>query len=262
MTDLTKETLAKIKEEKISPKPKWQFLLKDYIVWGVFGFSIIIGSLAFAVILYIFIEDQWNLYQYLNGRMIGYVFASLPYVWIMVLLIFILIGIYNFRHTKAGYKYKGYLIIVLSILGSLGLGTIFYFTGLGQALDFMFSDHVPMYDKMLEQRARYLMNPEEGTLIGRLQEEKDETTLFLTDVDGNNWKVSLPEDMPPPPPLGKIPSGTPIVAIGDQTGDLTFAAKAIFPMPGPFHKMKHPRQKGDRPHFLGERNNFGLRNNQ
>ena len=52
MTKLSEKVLKEIKEKKIEPAPRWQFLLKDYFVWLSFAASVIIGAIAFCVILY------------------------------------------------------------------------------------------------------------------------------------------------------------------------------------------------------------------
>jgi hypothetical protein len=50
--DLSKEVLEKIKKQRLKPKSKWHFVLKDSAVWFVFAASIILGALSFSVILH------------------------------------------------------------------------------------------------------------------------------------------------------------------------------------------------------------------
>jgi len=58
MEEVTKNTLQKIKKENIKPIPKWQFLLKDSLVWGLFVLNLILGSIGFAIALYLLTNND------------------------------------------------------------------------------------------------------------------------------------------------------------------------------------------------------------
>jgi heme/copper-type cytochrome/quinol oxidase subunit 2 len=110
--ELSQKVLETIKDKHLKPKPKWEFMLKNYIIWILSITSLVVGSFAFAVIIYMVRNSNWDLYQNLSGNLLGLILASLPYFWFIFLIIFILISYYNFRHTKSGYRYKFYLIVV------------------------------------------------------------------------------------------------------------------------------------------------------
>ena len=47
MDNLGDKVLRKIKEEHIAPKPRWQFLLKDYFIWFLFFHYVIPDIIVF-----------------------------------------------------------------------------------------------------------------------------------------------------------------------------------------------------------------------
>jgi hypothetical protein len=71
MDDINQEfgpkLLEKIKEEKIAPKPRWTFLLKESVVWGAGSLALIVGGLVTAVVIYFFRDNSLNVYQRMDG---------------------------------------------------------------------------------------------------------------------------------------------------------------------------------------------------
>ena len=150
--NLSKKIIEKIKEEHIQPKPKWQFSLKAYLVWLLSALSLFIGSLAFSVVLYLIINNDWDVYVHITDNLIKFTILSLPYLWIVLLLLFVIISYYNFKHTKKGYKYHFYIILLSSILLSIIFGSLLYSIGVGRALDNILAVKMPMYEKLIFDR--------------------------------------------------------------------------------------------------------------
>src|SRR3989344_8809285 len=104
--DLGHKIIETIKDEGLRPKPRWQFLLKNYVLWGLTLLAILIGSLSFAVIIYMFVNSDWEVYALVADNITAYVFLILPYFWILFLALFALVAYYNLRHTKNGYRFS------------------------------------------------------------------------------------------------------------------------------------------------------------
>ena len=61
--NLEKRILEKIKKEKIKPIPRWFFILKNSFFLSMLGFSVLIGSLAFSVLFYIFSDNSFYFFD-------------------------------------------------------------------------------------------------------------------------------------------------------------------------------------------------------
>ena len=118
MNDITKKIIDKIKQGQIKPRPKWEFLLKNYVIWALFAISIFIGSLATSVVIFMILNDGWGDFSNLStGKAI---ILNIPYFWLAILALFLIVAYLNIKHTKKGYKYNPYLIMLLSVFVSIG----------------------------------------------------------------------------------------------------------------------------------------------
>jgi hypothetical protein len=189
MANISEKVLEKIKEEKIIPKPRWQFLLKNYVLWTIFGASIIVGSLSLAVILHTTFENDWDIYRYLDKSLLEYILISLPYFWIILLAILLAVAYYDYRHTKTGYRYRYYWIVLGSILVSFILGLGFLRLGMGKEIDEVFTRHVPYYSGTLKHKKEIWSHPEKGLLAGRIKIIIDDKDFNLEDFRGKVWEV-------------------------------------------------------------------------
>ena len=104
INDASKNILDKIKENKITPKPKWQFRLEQVGIWALAVLSLIIGAKAFAVIIFRLVNNDWEIREHLGRSLLNHALLTLPYLWIIVMVLFILLAYYNARHTKKGYR--------------------------------------------------------------------------------------------------------------------------------------------------------------
>jgi hypothetical protein len=189
MDNISEKILEKIKEEKIVPKPRWQFLLKNYVIWTIFGASIIVGSLSLAVILHTTLENDWDIYRYLGKDPIIFIFISLPYFWIILLALILAADYYEYKHTKSGYRYRYYWIVLCSILVSFVLGLVFLHLGMGKEIDEIFARNIPYYSGTLKHKKEIWSHPEKGLLAGRIKKIIDNKDFDLEDFRGAIWEV-------------------------------------------------------------------------
>jgi hypothetical protein len=218
--------LEEIKEKKIQPKPKWEFLLKEYLIW-VFGIgSLLVGGLAFSVIIHMSITNDWDVYEYINNSLVSFILATLPYFWLMCLGIFIALAYYNFKHTKSGYHYQIHALVLVSVISSILLGGVFYSVGLGRTLDVVFSENVPAYHQFMNHRRALWKHPEKGLLAGIIT-EKNGDDIKVKDFDGKTWSISL-DDIIFDDDLD-IEKGSRVRLIGRVTSDGEFKAERLMP---------------------------------
>lgn len=226
MKNISNEVLKKIKDNNIKPKPRWYFITKNYFIWLLFGISIILGSFAFSMVLFITKQLDWDIYHYIGESFLKTVFVSLPYLWLIFLILFIGVAYYNFIHTKRGYRFKFISILLISLIISVTLGTGLYFNGFSERLENVFSEKIPYYNRLVYTCEKQWMQPERGLLAGTIMKiELPENNFILKDLNNNKWKIKANRAIW----KGKLTPtpGLKIKLIGKLMDDNTFEATEI-----------------------------------
>ncbi|MFA5173151.1 MAG: hypothetical protein WC435_02005 [Candidatus Paceibacterota bacterium] len=242
MSDIAKKALEQIKEEKISPEPKWKFLLKNWVYWGAFGLTIFLGSLSFSVVLFVMRESDWDIFPRLNQSFLGFALFILPRFWLVAVFLFLLLAILNFRHTKHGYRLSPSLIVGLSIIASVFIGGLLSYANVGKYLDDALFEKYPLYGEVAGSHRNVWENPEKGLLGGMivsLDLEKNKASVM--DRSRRLWEVDL-EGLEGN--AEGLSVNFPARFIGNQTGPSSFSAEEIRPgkIGSPFApiKLMHP----------------------
>jgi len=190
MKNLSNEVFKKIKDNNIKPKPRWYFITKNYFIWSIFGISIILGSFAFSMVLFIIKQLDWDIYHYMGDSFIKTLFISLPYLWLIFLFLFTGVAYYNFIHTKRGYRFKLISILLISLIISISLGTGLYFNGFSERLEKIFSAKIPYYNQLVYSCEEQWMQPKRGLLAGTIIEIGfPENNFILRDLENNRWEI-------------------------------------------------------------------------
>lgn len=229
MNKVSGKTLEKIKQEKVTPKPRWRFLMRDTFIWLLFVLMVIIGSLAFNVILFLIKNADLDLYGKIGRSPFSHLMMSLPYLWIIIFLLAFLIALYSFRYSKRGYKYKIFVIILFCILFCGVFGIIIFFTKSGQITHSLMINSIPTYQRISHQGMMW-NRPERGMLAGRIVEVENDAIFILDDLEREYWEVMYLEAKIPP--KMKLEEGIMVKVIGEQTGEDTFKAEGIRPWIG------------------------------
>ena len=227
MNKLIDNVLEKIQEEQIEPKSKWAFLLKDGVVWSVGIASLLLGSLALAVIFSVLFNADFELGRQLGKPGVRMFFLVLPYLWVVLLGVFILLAHYQVRHTKRGYKFSLPVIILSVIGGSLVLGAGLYQLGVGQAVDEHFVQRSELYRGVIQGRLDFVHNPEEGRLSGRVVESGNDS-LELKDLTGHVLEVDVSEANLPFE--RQVPEGAMVRITGEAQSERFFIADELQPL--------------------------------
>ncbi len=238
MQEISKKIIDKIKNEDLKPTPKWHFLLRDYIIWSFFIISILLGSISFSVIIFFLSQGDWDVYKFLNKGLLEYVILSFPYFWMIFIFFFLGVAYYNCKHTKAGYKYNHYLIIIFSIIISFLLGFTMFIFGFGEKVDSILIGRFPRYEQNLMNRQKAIWNhPEEGLLIGNIIGFQGRN-FNLKDFDKRVWQVRGNDATW----IGGIPKKDEeilVKIIGKKEGAFIFRAKIIKRIKGGCYLMNN-----------------------
>lgn len=194
MSKLSQNILSLIQERQLKPRPRYLFLLKNYVLWAVFSAAVILGALAVSTILFMVTSHDWDVYEYLDRSLFGYIFVSLPYLWLVIFVLFIWLAYYYFRHTKHGYRYGFWLVTLVCVLASLWLGVLLFWGGLNSQIHDLFSKRLAIYNKLVYTKRDIWHYAEKGLLAGKIIETVGDHDFMLKDLSGDYWYVANEAD--------------------------------------------------------------------
>lgn len=230
MSQLSKSIIGKIKKKQIKPTPKWVFLLKNSFIWGLFVLSVLFGSIALSIIFFQYRDAGWDIYSQMGEGVVEFVLLALPYFWIILMIGFIVLAYYNFRHTKTGYRYNVFAIVGLSLMISLILGSTLYASGFSEKLENLFQE-IPHYEKLHFGKQMLWQRPGEGLLAGTVLRVQKDKIFLLQDFKRQVWEVDAKDAKIGPGVM--LEKGQRIRMIGEKAGDHEFRAFRIAPWKPP-----------------------------
>ena len=232
--EFVKKLAEKIETEQLQPKPKWEFVVKNWVFFIMVGLSVILGSFAVATSIFLINDQDWDIYQRLHHNFIQHLFLSIPYIWIITIIILVVIAYTSFTKTKSGYKYASYQIIIGSILASLIFGGIIYAAGFDSGLHELFSKQIPGYRNLVYDKNRVWHRPEDGLIAGEITVIKNENSFEIRDfIDDKKWLI-LTDEKTDWEYQGQANPGMKIRIIGTRLPEGQFQAKTIRPWKLPF----------------------------
>lgn len=214
--------LQKIKEQKITPKPKWQFLLKNSLIWTLGVLSLVLGAVATSLIFYMLTGEESG-FGLTHPRNFEALFVIVPFFWIICLAIFAVSVFYYIKHTKKGYKYSPKLIVLGTLVVSLIFGGALSAMGVDRFIDDVLGEKAPMYDRVINPRLDYWSSPENGRLMGMIISQIDSTTYNLVDRGGEAWVIETKDESD----AKKIKVDRPVRLAGEKISNRTFIVEEV-----------------------------------
>ena len=239
MSQLSNSIIGKIKKKQIKPTPKWVFLFKRSVVWGLFGISVLFGSMAISIILFEMRDMDYAVYKEMGNSLTGFVLLALPYFWLVLLAGFMALACYHFRHTKSGYHHNVFAIIGLSLVTSIVLGTSLYATGISENLENVFR-RIPHYERLHFGKRILWNNAEQGFLAGTIIHMRDGRIILLQDLKEESWRVDIQKAKMRRE--FEIERGVRVRLVGTTTGNYEFKAFGIAPWNRPMNPRPPFRQ--------------------
>lgn len=223
---LSEEILRTINEKHISPKPKWEFLMKEWAVWTAGVISIFIGGIAIGLMITFIRTDDWSILKQADNAGIGLLLILFPYFWIFVFIGFLFLAGYYLKHTKKGYRLTLPVFAGVSIILSAILGICFYDAGIGQIIDSSLTGRPGRYLEYIHPRAGVWNRPARGMLGGIVVNVPDEQTLILNDFSNKQWIVHVSNKQLD---VRVIPTNARVRCLGTQSAKNEFIADQILP---------------------------------
>ncbi len=146
---LSSKIQEKINSGEIKCLPRWRFVLFRCLAWMLGVTSIILGSISVSVILFLFDDHRQRGFFNVPHEIAEFLLA-IPFVWIVLFIIFIIIARISINHTAGGYKYRFSRVILLTVLASFFLGVIINTIGIGRVVH-EFLEEVPGYRYVTHQ---------------------------------------------------------------------------------------------------------------
>lgn len=226
---ISKKITERIKKENIKPSPKWHFLFKNGVFWFLFAISIILGSLAFSIVIFEFSESEVNLFGRLSFA--DLVINYLPIFWFLFLSAFIGLAYYGAKHTKKGYKFSPLLLLFSSVAISSVLGILIFAFGVAEKTEDVFARNIKIYKGLHERKQDIWMRTEKGLLAGEiLSIDKEKKIIVLKDFEGIKWSVDF--NNTPKIPEFIFQNGMKVRIVGKKTDKNNFVAVMIKPWVG------------------------------
>ncbi len=245
---LSASVLEKIEKEHVAQIPRWQFLLTEYSIWFLWGLSVLIGAVAFSVMIFFTMHAGFGFYEAHDDTLMFFL-EMIPYAWVLVFVLMAILAHYNLRHTKHGYKYGVWRVLISSIICSFLAGLILHAAGLGFLVDTFVAKRLPSLPALQTIEARMWQSPEHGRMLGMYGgETEDPQVVLFTAKDGASWKVDTKELNPLE--VGTLYSGELVRLIGI----VSTATPAYFHGCGVF--LWAPQRNLSLAEFRKERQNF------
>lgn len=220
------KVLGAIEEQKITPKQRWEFLVREYGIWVVGFLAFALSGLALGVSFHLIRNADWDIHHELGASGFMTFWAAMPYLWLILLIAFVVAADYAVRKSKRGYRFSMIQVVVASVIISIGIGSLLYATGVAEKTDDTLTRRVPQYARYTHPQARLWAQPDEGRLVGIIVHVEDNTHFFLLDIRGEEWEVEYEpnqstEEVVTPDQRVKL--------LGEKLGPLQFFATHIFP---------------------------------
>lgn len=186
--EFTEKILNRIKQEHITPRPRWHFLAKDGALWAAGALAIAIGSVAVSVVIFVLANHDWAIGRILHDSVWGDVFSAIPLAWLGAFVLFVVAAHYNACSTKRGYRFHTFILIMAMAL-PIVFGYGLYRAGASHVTEELLDSYFPGYQTMLERRDALWMHPEQGILGGRIVSVEGGGRFILQDRTGDEWEV-------------------------------------------------------------------------
>jgi len=185
--------LKRIFDAGVKPIPKQYFSLKNVTLWLLAVLSVLVGGLSVSSIIFRAVNIP-GVFPGVGAPLPLPLFAHLlPFVWILLLILFSYLAIREIRATKRGYRYEYSVLLLGLLLTSCVLGIGFYASGVGARLDMLAVRHTPFMADIREAQAVRWLRPDNGLLMGIVSNKTDDG-FMITDPKDVVWTVTTALD--------------------------------------------------------------------
>lgn len=223
--DLKEYVLQKISEDSVRPRSKAVFMTRECAIWTLWVFSILIGAIAIAVILFVAGHQHYAIYEATHDNFLTFVIDFLPILWLLVFAGMAYVAVYNLRHTRHGYRYQTLHIISSSLFLSFFAGGLLQYFGFGFWVDNEMGKHISAYRSQEKMELQLWQVPSEGRLVGEVVDPS--RPAEFADMQGNIWQIETAELLPHE---AQLLVTSDLVRVVGTTSEDFFHVCGVFPM--------------------------------
>jgi glucan phosphoethanolaminetransferase (alkaline phosphatase superfamily) len=146
MEKLENKIIKEIELRNLKPRSKAFFKARIFAINFLSVLSIFITSVAMASLFYQVQQSNFkDVLEKTDFSVVYYVFITLPYLWFLIGLIFILLFAHNFRKVKRNYRYTFTSVVSGALLLSLFIGSIIHMSGLSKVTENLAEQNIEIY---------------------------------------------------------------------------------------------------------------------
>lgn len=192
---ISDRVLERIHTEAITPSPKWLFWCSDMMVWVLWVLTVLAGAIAVSIMLYVAHHARYALYEATHETWFLFFVEVLPYIWVSFFIVMASLAYFNLRHTKHGYRYPMWFLLVSSMAGSIVGGFILSLFSVGYLMDTVMQNTMSTYPSLERAEMRMWQMPSEGRLVGIFSDvdPNAEATVTFIDTHNETWSVNIRE---------------------------------------------------------------------
>ena len=226
MSEISKNIMEQIKDGAIKPRPRWQFVLMNVFLIVTLVLAIVAGGVVMSLVFLKLFNLDWDLVS-LSGEKGPSIFGVLPFIWILLLMLMLLLSVWVFEQMEGGYRYRPVWLMVGAILLSVLLGGVVYVVKGADFIEDALRLAIPPYQEMEKAREILFLNPERGALPGKIVQLALPQGFELEDLRDDVWNVTLAPGLAGAPLVRGLKEGQMVMVIGVKTDDDQFVAQEV-----------------------------------
>jgi hypothetical protein len=190
--------LQKIQKDHVTQTPRLFFIVTEYGMWALWLLSVFIGAVAFSIMIFFFMYAPVALYEITHEGFFDFFLYIMPYAWVIVFVCTALLAHFNLRHTKRGYRYEVWQILISSLVASFLGGVVLHVLGVSFLVDSFVAKRMPLFPALQTMETRMWQSPTQGRMMGIYGGEIDDVMssssfVHMEDHTGVVWKVDTRE---------------------------------------------------------------------
>jgi hypothetical protein len=242
------DIVGTIKKARITPTPTWRVVAKRVAFWALLVFFGVTGATFLSLGLIDILDMGPESFRALGLRRFPiFLFLSTPLLWTLLAALSILFGIFAFRGTTYGYRYRVLFVGSFVTLAILTLASLTHFTRFDEHIDQTVEERMPKSARnFLPPRALRFSKPEQGILAGRIKDASERQSTFTLETPQREIWTIVTTDATATGRMVQFEAGYDIIVFGAIQKPLVFEASLIRPLRNNIKK----KMDANSPHLL------------
>lgn len=192
MKKLSDKIVDAIIEQKIAPRPRWEYVVSKWLYWAFAILAVFLGALALGLAVYLLRSIDWNIYTLLGYTSLhSFVMSAFPYVFLIIFILALGLAYLAYRRTPRGYRLSFPVLVVILVMAAGSLGFLLHILGANEAI-YLSLARMPAYQNLVFTKENEWLNPQKGLLWGEVL-NSGPSSFQLEDMTRKTWTVTYDE---------------------------------------------------------------------